>query len=653
MKAMSRAVFLGALVTVLSVGWAPSSRADSSPAVTIGDLKATNDGYQGVLTFRAKQVVPIDPQSVTATVDGKSVPITVQGTSHLQRIALLVIDTSGSMGNKGMQTVRQATAVYLKDVPSDVKVGVLRFASSTALVLKPTTNRGAVQKAVNGLTAGGNTALYAAVRQATEVLGTTGDRSIVLLSDGADTESKQPVKDLATDTTALKTRGIRVDVVRFNNRDKVAEQALAQFADSGGGSDVLATDGAGVAGAFQASAKALNSQAQFAVVPPTSLTGDHQLTITGKAAGEPFTISHPISFASAAPAKSVTASVSPAPAKQAPQSSMAPATEGRTWLPWFGGGLLSLAVFLFVYSVIAPSIRTRRERRIETIQSYVDAARHKKRVVHDRTPSALRERIAELGERIMSKRRSSADTLRLLERADLPIRVGEWLALRVVAVVLGAGVGATLLGNPVVGLVAGGLLGFGAPIGFLRFKAARRTKAFEKQLPQLLTLTATSLRSGFGLPQALDAVARDAAEPASKELSRALAQVRIGSDLAEALDEVAVRMGTQSLHMTVMAIRIQRQVGGNLAETLDTTAHTLRERESLRGQVAALSAEGRLSAWILIAMPVSIFFYMMAVANSYVAMLWTTTIGLLMLTGTIVLMVIGVFWMRKTVQIEV
>ena len=254
----------------------------------------------------------------------------------------------------------------------------------------------------------------------------------------------------------------------------------------------------------------------------------------------------------------------------------------------------------------------------------------------------------------MKARGPDSATLRLLERADLPVRPGEWLVVRVLAVVFGAMCCALLLGDAaLLGLFVGVVAGFALPAASERLKASRGTAAFEKQLPQLLSLVATSLRSGFGLPQALEAVARDAANPAAKELSRALAQVRIGSDLADALDEVATRMGTKSLHMTVMAIRIQRQVGGNLAETLDTTAHTLRERESLRGQVAALSAEGRLSAWILIGMPIAIFLYMTAVANDYVALLWTTTIGLLMLIGTCVLMVIGVFWMRKVVQIEV
>jgi tight adherence protein B len=107
------------------------------------------------------------------------------------------------------------------------------------------------------------------------------------------------------------------------------------------------------------------------------------------------------------------------------------------------------------------------------------------------------------------------------------------------------------------------------------------------------------------------------------------------------------------MEMAIMAIRIQREVGGNLAETLGTTARTLRERESLFRQVRALSAEGRLSAYILIALPICLFFYMTWVNYDYISLLWTTMPGIGMSIGAIILLVLGIFWMRKLVKIEV
>src|SRR5699024_8844728 len=152
-------------------------------------------------------------------------------------------------------------------------------------------------------------------------------------------------------------------------------------------------------------------------------------------------------------------------------------------------------------------------------------------------------------------------------------------------------------------VLIGGLLGLFGPSLVLGFLAGRRARKFEIQLPDVLTLIATSLSTGFSLPQALDGVARDAAEPSAKEFARALAETRIGTDLKDALERTAARTDSTNLAWTTMAIRIQRNVGGNLADTLRTTAQTLRERESLHRQVRALSAEGRLSAYILLALP--------------------------------------------------
>ena len=178
-------------------------------------------------------------------------------------------------------------------------------------------------------------------------------------------------------------------------------------------------------------------------------------------------------------------------------------------------------------------------------------------------------------------------------------------------------------------------------------------KKFEAQLPDVLTLVASSLSTGFSLPQALDAVAKDAADPSAKEFSRALAETRIGSDVSDALERMAARMDSENMRWTSMAIRIQREVGGNLAETLRTTAKTLREREELRRHVRALSAEGKLSAYILTALPIGIFFYTMKTNREYIELLWTRPLGIAMIIAGLISLGIGMFWMRKVVDVKV
>jgi tight adherence protein B len=323
-------------------------------------------------------------------------------------------------------------------------------------------------------------------------------------------------------------------------------------------------------------------------------------------------------------------------------------------MPWIAGVTLGLAILLMGIGVLTPSFQTRREQRIASVEDYVIQPRLASRSEGKPHVAPLAEQIVNFGERTMKGRSSTARTMLLINRADLPLRPGEWWVLRAVAIVVGIAVGMLMAsGSPLIGLLIGGILGVAVPPLVLRFLAARRASRFERLLPQSLMLVSTSLRSGFGLPQALDSIAKDSAEPIAKEFSRALAETRIGTDIADALERLAIRMDSKSMAMAVMAIRIQRDVGGNLAETLETTAKTLRERESLYRQVRAFSAEGRLSAYILIALPIGLFLYMRAVNYEDISLLWTTGIGLAMLIAGIVLLIAGVFWMRKVVRIEV
>lgn len=326
------------------------------------------------------------------------------------------------------------------------------------------------------------------------------------------------------------------------------------------------------------------------------------------------------------------------------------------WLVWGPPALVGCALAATVLALGMPRGGSATDRRLRSIERYVEGTGPVMPQDTDR-PSRLSTTLTDLGERAAAGRSSTARTSALLERADLPLRTGEWVVLRVVAVIVGAALGLLMIHGSIaanlIGLLLGGGLGTLTPVVFLRVSAGRRARKFESQLPDVLTLVASSLQTGFSLLQALDAVAQDVAEPSAKELSRALAETRIGADIGESLDRMADRMDSNNLRWTSMAIGIQRQVGGNLAETLRTTATTLRDRESLHRHVRALSAEGRLSAYVLIAMPVGIFLYMTQVNRPYVSLLWTTPLGLVLSVVGLVMLAIGMVWMRHVVNVEV
>jgi tight adherence protein B len=270
--------------------------------------------------------------------------------------------------------------------------------------------------------------------------------------------------------------------------------------------------------------------------------------------------------------------------------------------------------------------------------------------------AATEEKVASAAVSGVARLLGSNTEQRLALRLDLAgiVRTpAEWVVLGCSASLLIAVLLTLLTQSPLLGILAGALVGWLGMRLIVSVRISRRRAAFADQLPDVFQLVAGSLESGFSLPQALDAVVREDTQPAAGEFSRALAETRIGSDVEDALERVAGRMDSTDLRWTVMAIRIQRSVGGNLAEVLRNTVDTMRERGQLRRQVRALSAEGRLSAYVLIALPLLLGVWMFFTRGSYMRPLYTTPLGLAMLIGGTLLMMVGIVWMRRVIKVEV
>ena len=238
-----------------------------------------------------------------------------------------------------------------------------------------------------------------------------------------------------------------------------------------------------------------------------------------------------------------------------------------------------------------------------------------------------------------------------LSGAGSKLTAAEWVLLHAMIAVL-SGLAGMVFGGPLLaffGLLGGVVL----PWYALKVRHKRRLARFNGQLAQTLGLMAGGLQAGLSLPQAVDTVVREGHEPMAGELRRALVEQRLGIDITDALDSVGERMDSADFGWVVMAIRIQREVGGNLAEILHTVADTIREREFLRRQVRALSAEGRLSGYILTGLPVLVFVYMLFVNRDYVSVLYTTTPGYFMLAAAVFLLGLGSYAMSRLAKVEV
>ncbi len=237
-----------------------------------------------------------------------------------------------------------------------------------------------------------------------------------------------------------------------------------------------------------------------------------------------------------------------------------------------------------------------------------------------------------------------------LDAAGVHFKPAEWLLLHA-GVTFGLGLVALLLSGAnfflmVVGLVIGAAI----PYFYLIVMHNRRLAAFGSNLANTLQLMAGSLSAGLSLAQSVDTVVREGTEPIASEFRRALVEARLGVELEDALEGVADRMQSQDFEWVVMAIRIQREVGGNLAELLTKVAGTIREREYLERQVKTLSAEGRLSVWVLGGLAPGFMLYLSFANPTYLHPMFTDPRGWIMLGVMAVMESVGVFWMLKTRQ---
>jgi Flp pilus assembly protein TadB len=322
------------------------------------------------------------------------------------------------------------------------------------------------------------------------------------------------------------------------------------------------------------------------------------------------------------------------------------------WTLAVGVGAIFAALFIFVVTASGSLARSGRNRDLAgRIARY--GPRNRTGQASDESKAAEKaDSIAfDVTKRLMNPEAQQRLSARL-ELAGIARKPAEWVAIGgCVAVVIAAAVSIPT-GNVIIGVLAGALVGWLGMRMLLSFLIRRRRSAFAEQLPDLLQILASSLQSGFSLPQALDTVVSETAQPAGGEFARALAEVRLGAGLEDCLDTIADRMASDDLRWMVMAIRIQRGIGGNLAEVVTTIVGTIRERAYLRRQVYALTSEGRMSAVVLVALPLAVGAFLFLTKPTYMRPLLTTTIGQGMLVAAAVLVVLGMLIMRQMIKVE-
>jgi tight adherence protein B len=257
---------------------------------------------------------------------------------------------------------------------------------------------------------------------------------------------------------------------------------------------------------------------------------------------------------------------------------------------------------------------------------------------------------------LLSGREWARDVEQELERADVNLRVGEYATIRLAAAFLFLMVPIVIIGASAPGLIVGlvaALVGYMLPRIYVSHRRKARLEKLNGQLEETLTLVSNSLKAGFGLLQSLEQASQQMEHPISTEFRRLLHDINVGSTTEQALVDLSQRVGSYDLDIVITAILIQRTAGGNLAEILDTVAHTMRERSRIKGEIRVMTSQQRMTGYILGGLPLAVSAILFLVARDYMTPLFTTAPGLAMLAGAGIWELMGVFLMRRILAIEV
>jgi tight adherence protein B len=607
------------------------------------DLVESNDGVVSVYYSVPGIGESVDPDadSVQVTVDGEAVKAKAApvagGADDVRRTSVLAIDVSKSMKGSKFEAAKEAALAYIDAAPIDVYMGIVTFASDVKTVAEPTQDRAALREAIKGLSLTLETRLYDGVIKAVEVAGDDGVRSILLLSDGKDTGGDATL-DEATATVA--ESDVRLDAVALDQSDKQAS-ALQDIAAASDGEVTTVQDEGDLEALFAAQAAELSKQVVVTFPHPAGVEGDTTLNVSIAAGPDTYSDEALVSLHSSSGASTK-------------QTYEAPGgfTLNNTWL--LAGVILLFVGFgaLLIIGMLnagrADLTPMQRQLQLYTVHG-MDTFRSARQNLE---PNNLKDSAVAVADKFVKGQDFEEKLATKLDRAGLKLTASEWVLLHMGVALVAPLIGLLVTGNVIIILLffaAGAVL----PWLFLSFKESRRIKAFNAQLAQTLQIISGALQAGLSLPQAVDTVVQEGAEPMAGEFRRAIIEQRLGVDIEDTLDTVAERMDSKDFKWVVMAVRIQREVGGNLAELLLTVAATLREREYLRRQVQVLSAEGRMSAWILGGLPPFFLLYLALMRPEYLEPMISNKLGWIMLGVAAVMMTVGAFWLKKMVKVEV
>lgn len=643
------ALFLGAL---------PAMAQSAGSAIEIVDFIGSRYGDGGqtllIIEFRNFPEAP-DPAGVGITVNGEAVTdLTVESVaqSTVPVGTVLAIDASGSMSGAPLAAAKAAAVSFVEQSNPADQIAVITFADTVQTLSGFTNNKQTLVERINSIQAAGETSFNDAVIQGVSMFdaasGSNLLANLIVLSDGDDTVSTASLDEAvaAVDQREVRVFGVALESPDFN------PEPVQRVTEAGGGLFLSTPDPNQLGSLYGAIGREISNTQVARFRSPVFVPGEAEFAVTYQDLTT--TRTFPVSGYATTTTAGQTGS--------GPSSTLASGTtvviessapmDMRTLLLMAVGGI-GITLFLFLVILFGREPEDDQGRFAKRLQAYGSrrAARpeEEKKSFLSRVP--LFNKFSQAAEEEVRRRGLLSGMSSTLEQANIPMTAGEAI-LAMLGLAAVGGIFFGIFNGAIAGLVAFMILIL-LVFFLVNFTGNREMKKFENQLPDTLTLLSTSLRAGYSLLQAVEAVAGEAPNPTAREFGRAISEARLGRTVGDAMRGIVDRTQSKDFEWAVMAIEIQREVGGNLAEVLQTVGDTMRARNRLKGEIKALTAEGRISAYVLGALPFVMALFLWTTNPDYLQPLIDETFGRIAIGVGVLLMLGGGLWLKKIVDIEV
>ena len=557
---------------------------------------------------------------------------------------VLVLDASGSMKGSPIIDAINAANTFIDEMGDSDRIAVIGFSDEVIVYSSFSSNKQQLKDSISHVAAAGETALFDGIIKGLDQFNNAGEinhRYLIVLSDGKDTASFSNVGDVVQKS---KEENVIVYSIALLSQD-FDPKDISQISKETGGELLTTTNSQDLAGFYSLISQKIRNQYKISFESTKQRTENIDIGIAIKKSNinDSIKIAYPNPFYTYSASQVISD----------PLADTRYAFAGIWWFKPVIFVLVFVSATLLMYLISTIMVRNKKDLK-SRIDSYANSATGKNLEAGldgKEKKNSILSKLSNFISKISFGRRFGELFEQKLKRAGMSLKGTEFIFIHITLVIISTLVTFLLTKNTSLMLMIVMIVIF-LPFLFINFKTGQRLKKFNEQLPDTLQLVEGALKAGYSLHQSLAMVIEETKPPISEEFKITLSEIRIGLPEKEALENMAGRINSELFSWVVKAINIQREVGGNLAEIMDIIANTIRERDRVLRQIGALVSEGKLSAYVLIGLPIGIAIILSAINRSYISVLVTTKMGMGMLALAIVLMIAGIMWILRIIKIE-